>query len=186
MQKFPFVIDPTKVGPLGRCSVCLTPENNEVTYCVNCGHIGRFFATSEKVQPGAACAVHPNVPATTFCVICGKPVCYDCVEREGVSLVSALPTPQCRACLRRSAEFETAYRERLEQEKVCAKHPDQDAELRCIECQLPHLRKLSLFHHRGVDKNEARNWTSLPKLFQEKDHTWQCSPPMDIAAGRKD
>jgi B-box zinc finger len=140
----PFVIDPTKIGPVNRCLICFAGKSKEVAYCENCGHMGSFFGFDDPPS-GAACAFHPNVPAKRFCALCGKPICADCTEREGVSLVSLDPTPQCRACLRRSAELEKAFHERLEREKVCAKHSDESAALRCVECRLPHCERCLYF-----------------------------------------
>src|SRR5262249_40450026 len=144
-----FVIDPTKIGPFDRCIVCFTPKSDDYTYCMTCGRISQFLAITDEPQSGTACTFHPNVCATTFCVLCGKPICASCLEREGVSLISGQRTPQCRECLRRSEDPEKQYRERLEHEKVCAKHAGEPAALRCIECRLPHCESCLYFTTTG-------------------------------------
>jgi hypothetical protein len=145
----PFVIDPTKIGPFDRCLVCFTPKSDDYTYCMTCGRIGAWRSIIGEPQSGTACTFHPNVSATTFCVICGKPVCAGCVEREGFSLTGGFPTPQCRECLRRSEELEKKYREQLEHDKVCAKHAGEPAALRCIKCRLPHCESCLYFTTTG-------------------------------------
>jgi hypothetical protein len=140
----PFVIDPTKLGPLDRCLVCFTPKGDAVAYCEKCGRTGSFFAVEEP-QRGTVCSYHPNVPAKTCCVLCGKAACASCIEREGISLARGLSTPQCRECLRRTEELEKSFRERLEHDKTCAKHSNEPAALRCVECRLPHCEQCLYF-----------------------------------------
>ena len=149
MYKSSFVIDPTKIGPVDRCLVCFTPKSDVYTYCMTCGHISGFLSITDKPQSGTSCTFHPNVCATTFCVLCGKPICAGCIEREGYSMVGFFSTPQCRECIRRSEELEKNYRERLERQKVCAKHSDEPAALRCIECRLPHCESCLYFTTTG-------------------------------------
>jgi hypothetical protein len=69
----------------------------------------------------------------------------DCIEREGISLFTGMHTPQCRSCLNRVAELENAFRFRLENVKVCAKHPGRPAVARCTGCHLPHCEKCLYF-----------------------------------------
>src|SRR5437870_790076 len=92
------VIDPNTIGPLGCCLSCLTPYSGEVTYCLNCGHIAGFQAVTDEPK-SEACFVHSDTRATRYCVLCERPICNACLQREGVSLVSGLLTPQCNTCV---------------------------------------------------------------------------------------
>jgi len=137
MSSDPFVVDPTQIGPFDRCLTCFTPRNDEIAYCTHCGRT-TFFQITETPPKDTVCTYHPNVSAKTYCVLCGNAICAACIKQEGVSLMTALPTPQCHTCLARAAELEAEYRRHLEDANVCAKHPNEPAALRCIKCDLPH------------------------------------------------
>jgi hypothetical protein len=150
MYKSPFVIDPTKIGPFDRCLVCFTKRDEPI--CKTCGHIGGYLAITDKPQSGIACTFHPDVSATTFCVYCGKPICASCVERDGIGLLTGplgMDGSECRACHQKAADLEKAYHERLEAEKVCAKHSNDPAALRCIKCRLLHCESCLYFTTTG-------------------------------------
>src|SRR5262249_39319576 len=129
MHKGPFVIDPTKIGPFDRCLVCFTPKSDDYPYCMTCGRISGYHSILGDPQSGTACTFHPNVSATTFCVLCEKPICAGCIEREGFSLAGGFPAPQCRECIQGSEDLEKKYRKQLEHDKVCAKHSGEPAAL---------------------------------------------------------
>jgi hypothetical protein len=179
MPENPFVTDPAKAGPFDRCPICFSVEGESVTYCDNCGNLRRLFV-EEKPQPGAVCVHHPKVPAKSCCVICGKPVCSNCIEHEGIHSFN-MARPQCGSCLKRIAELENTFRLRLEKEKVCAKHPGKPAVARCTECHLPHCEKCLYFttagwlrkkigkgplclvcYRRNTLGGGRENWISLP------------------------
>src|SRR5580658_10363475 len=102
------VHDPNEIGPLHVCYRCFTPEPDDFTFCQTCGRIKGFFETPLTMS-GEECFCHPSVRASSYCVLCARPICKGCTEREGVSFVSGLPTPQCRACVNRSCELESKF-----------------------------------------------------------------------------
>jgi len=140
----PEVIDPNQTGPFHICLTCFTPKANDFTFCQTCGRIQGFFETPLEVW-GEHCFVHNSIAASTYCVLCARPICKNCNEREGVSFVSGLPTPQCRSCLDRLRKLETDFRNFVNHTKTCAKHRDRPAVFNCVSCGLPHCPECSYF-----------------------------------------
>src|SRR5215831_10769536 len=103
------VVDPTKIGPVDRCITCFHYASDKVAYCENCGRQRGFLVIERSDWEGKTCNHHPGAAAITACVLCGQPICKACVEREGVSLISAEPTPQCTICVARIEELESAF-----------------------------------------------------------------------------
>jgi hypothetical protein len=69
---------------LNTCNNCSTQLRDGQKFCGACG---TFIDTSEENILKVECETHPNHRAVGLCVICGKPVCSDCVVmNEGKSL----------------------------------------------------------------------------------------------------
>ena len=54
------------------CGEYVTPQD---TFCDNCGELQDNIPADETPE----CENHPAVPAVAGCVICGKPVCDECI-----------------------------------------------------------------------------------------------------------
>jgi hypothetical protein len=145
------VIDPNQVGPFHVCLRCFTPESDELTFCQMCGRIKGFFQTPLEIH-GEHCFVHNTVLASTYCVLCGRPICRECNEREGVSFVSGLPTPQCRSCLDKSRKLEADFLDAIKHNQSCTKHRDRSGTFTCVSCSLPHCPQCSYFLTGGLFK----------------------------------
>ncbi len=137
------------VGPFDRCIRCFTPRNDERAFCLSCGHSGHFFQTPVR-QPSEHCFAHPGTIAAEYCVLCTRPVCVDCVEQEGFSLVAVRPTPQCRYCLAEIKRIEAKFFARLDKSGACAKHSNKRAHSKCISCGLPLCDSCDYYCRRGL------------------------------------
>jgi B-box zinc finger len=139
----PPVIDPTTVSPADRCITCFQPITRTFSYCENCGTTRAFGF--DDLSPGQRCINHPTVAATAICSSCNKPVCDDCTGKRGKDLFGGFDWAECKNCLARIDELQKSFRKRLEEKKVCAKHPNQMASFRCVKCKLPHCEACLYF-----------------------------------------
>lgn len=128
--------DPEALGPFGRCLRCFVPDSEERSYCLNCGHMRGFLGITESPN-GEACFVHPDAVAVSYCTVCGRPICGNCKEREGVSFSTGLPTLQCKTCLNDMKKIGKEFFEQLASSKSCAKHRYKQATAECCVCELP-------------------------------------------------
>jgi len=143
------VIDPNQPGPFGVCVTCSTPYSDDYGFCQTCGHIYGFLSTPLEMT-GECCFVHQNSSAHRYCVLCARPICDDCSEREGVSFASGLPTPQCKQCVARSTELRAAFRGAILESHTCARHRGRKATYICVSCALPHCPECSYFVTGGI------------------------------------
>lgn len=143
------IIDPNQVGPSHVCFRCFTPHSDSYAFCENCGRIMGFLETPFETH-GEHCFVHTAVPASTYCVLCGRPICKECNQREGMSFISGLPTPQCRTCLDNCSRLEANVLNEVRRSQSCAKHKDRQGTFTCVTCSLPHCSECSYFITGGL------------------------------------
>ena len=72
-------INLNEIGPFHVCITCLTSESNEIINCQTSGNIIGSVIPYE--MHGEKCFKHKNVVATTYCVLCGRPICNDCIVK---------------------------------------------------------------------------------------------------------
>jgi hypothetical protein len=147
--------DERVVGPAGRCLRCFTPRSDSRAYCLRCGKHEGWFETPDEA-PSGRCAFHPTKRAARYCALCSRPVCADCIEREGRSFLMGVPTTQCKACIADMARIEEEFFAELGRTGKCAKHSEKDAFYRCLGCELPlcascdyYIRRPPLWRRRG-------------------------------------
>lgn len=68
----------------GSCSHCGSPmDARAFLYCSYCGAVNPEIASDQ----GLVCDTHVENRAVGFCVVCGKPVCEECLESSGNRLL---------------------------------------------------------------------------------------------------
>ena len=151
--------DPEIIGPgPERCVVCFSRISDRRSFCLTCGNRGLFFSVSAKA-PGKFCIHHPDASAATYCTLCGRPVCSDCVEREGRLLFAQGRTPQCSHCIAEMEDIKDRFFSKLDELGCCAKHPKKEAITKCVSydawtCNLPlcelcdYYRRVGFFRRR--------------------------------------
>jgi hypothetical protein len=115
IRELSHIIDPNQIGPFDRCLTCFTPNSHNFTFCQTCGHIHGFFNVPYDAY-NEYCFVHKNVLAVTYCTLCGRPICKECIEREGFSFIGGRHTPMCRSCIDKSNKLETEFKHLI---RVC-------------------------------------------------------------------
>lgn len=153
--RFPTAWNPTELGPLDRCLRCFDPAGSSHIICPTCGATSGVLDVPVGMS-GEVCIHHGGVQATRYCVYCGDPVCPDCIEREGISIISGRHLPYCKHCLQRARDIEHAFLERLQRTNACSKHPSIPATFRCTRCDLPLCDLCSYFLRGGIFRVKLR------------------------------
>jgi len=67
-----------EIGPFHVCLTCLKSDSKDITYCqTNENILGSFDL--QYTMKGERCFIHKNVVASTYCVLCGRPICKECI-----------------------------------------------------------------------------------------------------------
>lgn len=140
--------DPNVLGPFDRCFRCFAREDDSRGFCLGCGRLYASCLPDEPVD-GRTCFVHSGQAATRFCSLCARPICDECMAREGFSFTAFAPTPFCRVCIADSENLERAFLARIEGSGVCAKHVGRAAARRCLTCKLPHCDECLYYFDKG-------------------------------------
>lgn len=167
------VLDPNEPGPFDICLRCFTPLSQDSTFCQTCGEIKAFLATPWEMS-GERCFVHKSVSASTFCVLCGQPICDQCKEREGRAY--GRPTPQCRSCVEKSRQLEADYIASIKRHGTCAKHKGRSAPFVCVSCSLPHCPECSYFLIGGFFKQKITAGPYCLPCFRLRTYTATIRP----------
>lgn len=118
---------------MDECYRCGAEYPESRTYCSRCGRIRGFFEVPLSMNE-ETCVYHTGILATSYCVLCARPICGTCLLRKGVSLLSSLPTPQCRECVTASENLEAEYFADLRAQGKCINHPIALASVACSNC----------------------------------------------------
>jgi hypothetical protein len=159
----PKVTDPTKfVLPFLQCGICFASISREIGYCENCGET--HLSKHSEFLEGQRCINHPTVAAKALCRLCDNPICAECEGERGIT-ISGEPDYTCKRCLVRIDQLKHSFRERLDKEKVCAKHVDEKAVFRCVSCGLPHCAACPVFHTKGHFQVTTRKGTFMLQVL---------------------
>lgn len=85
-----------------------------------------------------------------------------------MSFLGGFATPQCRNCLETMDRIEKEFLARLDRDRICAKHPNERARLRCKSCGLFHCDYCLYFVTKGILRKKIADGPYCLGCFRRK------------------